>query len=360
MDVSLVNEDKIIKIQIQKLGKYKSQKSSLIFEFTGKFTNMIIVDENEIVIEALRHIDSSISSRELKPSLKYMPLPKNNIKYSNPQEISDIRAYLEEEYQKREAKELENTKKQQLDKIVKKREKLQNILFSLEHISVLEEKSQKSYEIANILLLNRAKIKPYDKKAVLKDYDGNDVVIELEAMGNINKTIDEVFKKAKKFMNKSKNIHIERENLESKIEFFKKFESVINMAKSKHELAILFPKIIKTKKESVAENYEVFFIKGYRVLLGKNEKGNIELLRMAKANDIWMHLKDRPSTHVIIPTNKSEIPLRVLEEAARLCASFSADFGGNYLVDYTQRRNVKIKSGASVEYKFYKTIHISI
>jgi len=73
-----------------------------------------------------------------------------------------------------------------------------------------------------------------------------------------------------------------------------------------------------------------------------------------------MHLKDRPSSHIIIPTNKQEVPETVLFEAGKLCASFSAEFGGNYAVDYTQRRNVKVKSGANVEYKFYKTIHISI
>lgn len=45
---------------------------------------------------------------------------------------------------------------------------------------------------------------------------------------------------------------------------------------------------------------------------------------------------------------------------AILCAKFSVDFTGNIDVDFTQRRNVKIQSGANVLYNPYSTIGVKI
>jgi predicted ribosome quality control (RQC) complex YloA/Tae2 family protein len=95
-------------------------------------------------------------------------------------------------------------------------------------------------------------------------------------------------------------------------------------------------------------------------MLGTSERENIYLLENSKASDFWFHLKDRPSCHVIVQNSKKELPQSVVEQAAVLCAKFSVDFGGNYEVDYTQRRNVKIQSGANVLYNPHTTISVKI
>jgi len=43
-----------------------------------------------------------------------------------------------------------------------------------------------------------------------------------------------------------------------------------------------------------------------------------------------------------------------------LCAKFSVDYAGVYEVDFTQRRNVKIQSGANVLYNPYTTTVVKI
>jgi predicted ribosome quality control (RQC) complex YloA/Tae2 family protein len=135
----------------------------------------------------------------------------------------------------------------------------------------------------------------------------------------------------------------------------------IQMASSIDEIEFLLPKKEKnqtrTKKQ---ENYESFFFKGFKILLGKNERENIYLLQNSKASDFWFHLKERPSCHVIVQNSKKTIPQEVIEKAAQLCATFSVDFTGNYLVDYTQRRNVKIQHGANVLYNPYHTIDVHL
>lgn len=71
-----------------------------------------------------------------------------------------------------------------------------------------------------------------------------------------------------------------------------------------------------------------------------------------------MHLKDIPSAHVIISTDKQQLPASLLETAAKLCVDFSVFEKGKYLVDYTSRREVKIQEGANVLYTKYNTLAV--
>mgnify|MGYP000094096978 FL=1 len=93
-------------------------------------------------------------------------------------------------------------------------------------------------------------------------------------------------------------------------------------------------------------------------MLGKNKKGNIELLKIARAGDIWMHIQGMPSTHVIIHTSKQNVSEKVLYAAAKLCVDFSTTKTGSFLVDYTNRREVKVQSEANVLYNKYKTLSV--
>ncbi len=124
------------------------------------------------------------------------------------------------------------------------------------------------------------------------------------------------------------------------------------------KIALLFPKKIQGKKIKVNDSIEIFWIEGYKVQLGKNEKGNVEVLRNARAKDVWIHMRDRPSAHVIIGTDKQSLPMHIIESAARLCVDFTMISKDKYLVDYTPRREVTIQSGANVLYNKYKTIEV--
>lgn len=59
-------------------SSYKKEIVTLQFEFTGKNTNTIIVDENRVILEALRHIDEQSSSRVVKVGIKLLDVPKPN------------------------------------------------------------------------------------------------------------------------------------------------------------------------------------------------------------------------------------------------------------------------------------------
>ena len=91
---------------------------------------------------------------------------------------------------------------------------------------------------------------------------------------------------------------------------------------------------------------------GTVILVGKNNLQNDKLTFSAQPNEVWLHAKDMPGSHVIIvgenPTEKT------IGEAASLAAYYSKGREGSRVpVDYTLRRYVKKPSGAKPGFVIY-------
>ena len=355
-NIELDPNDKIVRIECLKKGSYKQERSILQLEFTGRHSNAIILDEEGKVLEALHHD----FHRDIKPGRPLFPLQPPKALDKGDFEIEDIQKYLLGRYDSLRHQRLNVLKSAKALHINKQIQKLQDLLENLEKEEDLEKEADMQERFGNIVLSNLHRIKPYQEKFEGEDFEGNDITIQLpkEAKTPAH-AADIFFARAKKFRQKAKNIHIQRENLQEKIAFLQKKLSIVQNAKRPEEIEMLFPKQAKIGKRS-EKNYERLQIDGYPVFVGKNRQGNIELLKKAKASDIWLHLKDMPSAHVIVSTNKQNVPSHVLQSAAKLCAQFSVKHPGTYKVDYTQRRNVKPKDGANVEYVKYKTIPVTI
>ncbi|NMC27888.1 MAG: fibronectin/fibrinogen-binding protein [Syntrophomonadaceae bacterium] len=105
---------------------------------------------------------------------------------------------------------------------------------------------------------------------------------------------------------------------------------------------------------------------GLLISVGRNNLQNDRLtLRDSNRNDLWLHAKEIPGTHVIITlppdiTSIDAVPDTTLEEAAALAAHFSKASGSRKVaVDYTFRHNVKKPGSAKpgmVVYDNYWTI----
>ena len=340
-NIKLLNDDKILHIEVQNKSAYKSETTILQMEFTGKNTNVIILDENNIILEALRHIDEWSSVRVVKVGLELLPLEKPDFKFEE-KEIDDIDKYLLDVYNKKELRDLENIKKQKCTQLNKQVKKINSILMKLDNIEVLEEHVVKyNIEATNIL-------------SDLYNYEGYTKSLKI-------KQSNDLFTKAKKTKQKIKNQHIEETNLTQKYEFYKRLISIINKAETKDEIEFYMPKKDKNQKKTKKANpYKSFFIDGYKIMLGRDERENIYLLENSRASDFWFHLQGEVSSHVIVSNTKKTIPEKLIIEAAKICAKFSSDFGGTFNVDYTQRRNVKIQNRANVLYNPYSTIVVKV
>ncbi len=101
---------------------------------------------------------------------------------------------------------------------------------------------------------------------------------------------------------------------------------------------------------------------GFVILAGRNNFQNESLLRKARKDDWWFHVKNIPGSHVIIATEGEDVPDTTLLEAAGIAVWYSGAgrSGGPEEVDYCRVRDVKKPSGAlpgRVIYNRYKTIY---
>ena len=357
-NIELLNDDKIIRFKTSVASAYKEEVTFLQVEFTGKYTNVIILDEQNIVLEALRHVDLFSSFREVRVGQKLLDVP-NAPFVAKEYPLSDVEKFLQSVYEKEQNDKLSNLKKQKTAFLQKKLKKLQKIYNKLDDEDTLLKEASQNEHYGNLVLSNIHTIKPYVKTLQLGDYDGEVLNLELpKAYPTAFMISDMYFLKSKKAKQRAKHLHIEEESLRSKIEHIQLFIHTLNAAKDTAKIELLFPKKVQNKKLKVNDSIEIFWIEGYKVQLGKNEKGNIEVLKNARAKDIWLHLKEQPSTHVLITTDKQNLPQNIILSAARLCVEFTTTAQDKFLVDYTPRREVTIQNGANVLYNKYKTVEI--
>jgi predicted ribosome quality control (RQC) complex YloA/Tae2 family protein len=348
-------KERILTLKIESNLSFKKEINYIQFEFTGRYTNCIILNENFIIIEALHHISENVTFRPIQPQQKLKELPPKEIK-EKIFEIDNLETYTQTLFKNKFENRLNQIKKGQLHSIEKKLIKLNKILNGLESEERLLEKAVKYKTYADLSMINLDKItNKYKKYLEVEDFDGNKIEIPIPKLRNINKIGDYFYTKSKKMKNKAKNIKIEKKSLEDKIEYLQNYKKGVEKAVSISELNIYkSPKKSKIKEDNV----EQFFIDDFIVLVGKNENGNIKLLKNSKASDIWLHIKDKKGSHIIIKTNKKSVPEDVILKSAKLALLFSNENEG--IVDYTQRRNLYIKERAFVNYVTYKSVKVRL
>jgi predicted ribosome quality control (RQC) complex YloA/Tae2 family protein len=119
----------------------------------------------------------------------------------------------------------------------------------------------------------------------------------------------------------------------------------------------------KGKKSKPTKPMHFTSSEGIDIYVGRNNIQNDFLtLKFASKNDIWLHTKDIPGSHVIIK-NTGNISEVTLLEAGNLSAFYSKSKNSSSVpVDYTEVRNVRKPSGAKpgmVIYSTNKTMYIT-
>jgi predicted ribosome quality control (RQC) complex YloA/Tae2 family protein len=349
--------DRVLIIKCAQKGSYKLTRATLQLEFTGKNTNAIILDEDGVIIDALRHIDADTSYRVVKVGEKLAPLPPYKIRSDEPS-VGDVEAWLRAQYTASQGDALRSLKASKLSSLRKKIERLDELLNGLESESELEMRAKDAHDEATLLLSNRHLLQGARGECEITDAHGVTHRLIISPFG-VQANIDELFAASKRLRSRAAGVHVERQNLSSKLEFSRQLLRAVEHAATREEVEILLPRRQGgAKKDEPQSAYQTFYFEGYKIMVGRSERGNVELLKLAKKNDIWFHLQAIPSAHVILKTDRSNLGEAVIAFCAKLCATFSPAGSGAYDVDYTPRRNVKMGDGAHVNYVEYKTTRV--
>ncbi len=230
--------------------------------------------------------------------------------------------------------------------------------------------------MSNLYLLNKG-----NDKALLPNYYSQDEeIVELHLDANL--TPAKNAQKYYKMYNKSKNalnlLNIQISQTKEEIQYLESILDSLEKCSSEEEISEIKQELfqqgyVKKIKEKNAKEYKskkppkfTHYISssGFDICVGKNNTQNDYLThKFASSNDIWMHVKDIPGSHVIIKTNNKMLDEITLLEGANLAAYYSKGrFSSNTPVDYTLKKNIKKPSGSKpgfVTYDNYKTIYVT-
>jgi predicted ribosome quality control (RQC) complex YloA/Tae2 family protein len=237
---------------------------------------------------------------------------------------------------------LEKTKKQIENYINKSEEKL---------LSLIGDTQPR--EIGDIIMANLHVFNPGQTEITLFNfYTNSDILIRL------NKKLSPQ-KNAENYYRKGKNRKIELSSIENSVSSKKGFLEKTSLLIEKVEACesgktlntiVKENELVKsTKKQALNVPYKEFLIDGFRIWVGKNAKHNDELtLKYSFKEDLWLHAKDIPGSHLIIKYESNRpFNMSIIEKAAEIAAYYSKRKTDSFApVIYTPSKFVRKRKGS--------------
>lgn len=260
-----------------------------------------------------------------------------------------------------------NQIKTNLLKIVKNHKKSVNKKINILRDNIKKETiANKAKKEADLLAANLYRIEEKSEEITLEDfYDENKViVIKLDPRKTAWENINDLYSRSKKI--KTSIIYAKKDIPKQKelLEYLDQLEDFINRAANTNDLdeireEMFENKLIKKKskdkrKQKASKPLHYRTNNNADIYVGKNSKQNDYItLKLARKDDLWFHVKDRPGSHVILKAdNIHEDDIQI---AAYLAAKNSSISNDNKVdVDYTEKKHVNKAKGAKAGMVYYE------
>ncbi|EEM88173.1 NFACT RNA binding domain-containing protein [Bacillus anthracis] len=237
-------------------------------------------------------------------------------------------------------------------------------------------KADKYQLFGELLTANMYALKKGDKDIeVINYYDenGGTVKIALDPLKTPSENAQRYFQKYQKAKNSIVVVEEQIEKTKEEILYFDSLLQQMEAASSKdieeirEELAeegyMRNRKTKNAKKKPTKPVLDKYVASdGTEIFVGKNNKQNDYLTtKFARRDEIWLHTKDIPGSHVVI--RSLEPAEETLLEAAKIAAYYSkAKESSSVPVDFTKIRHVKKPSGAKLGFVTYdnqQTVYVT-
>ncbi len=233
-----------------------------------------------------------------------------------------------------------------------------------------DEKKLEKYKIYGELLTSYSYAIPKGaKEAELDNFyseNGEKITVPLDQRLSASANAAKYFKKYKKLKTGAELANKQIKNISSEIEYLDSTLHSIENCDSE-DLAIEIQNelmangyIRKTKNKTSrklppSKPHRFVSSDNHEIYVGRNNKQNDELtMRFARSNDVWLHTKDIPGSHVIIRAKNNTVSDKAIKEGAFLAAWYSKARNSSHVpVDYTQRKNMRKPNGAKPGYVIF-------
>lgn len=210
-------------------------------------------------------------------------------------------------------------------------------------------------------------IKKGEEKVKLTNYteDGEEILeVALDGALTPQQNAQKYFKTYKKKQNAITQSKALLSQVENELNYIKSIKFSISNAETKQDFdeikqELTYLGFVKNtaKQNKNKKNLPLGFIKyelsEVSVLVGKNNVQNDKLLSISDRNDLWFHVKNYHSCHVIVKAS-DKINSDIIKIVAEICAFYSeASSGAKVEVDYTLRKFVKKQGGKNLGAVYY-------
>ena len=238
--------------------------------------------------------------------------------------------------------------KANLENLIERRIKKQKKIVEKSENEAEKSKDFEKYKtFGDLIFANIYKIKSGDKLLLAQDF-----VTEKETKIKLDENLTPSQNAQKYYKNYSKNkkafeYAIKRLNeVKDYLDYLLEAQMSIELTETSDDLRDFrenFDREKPVQKTKTIQKIENRKINDFDIYIGKNHFQNDYLLsKIASPEDIWLHLKDEPSAHVIIKKREKEIDEKTVFEAAKLVKYYSkARNSSKVCVIYTQRKFVR-------------------
>ncbi len=239
------------------------------------------------------------------------------------------------------------------------------------------ERMEEYRRIGDAIQANLYQLKKGMTEAVLPDWsdpEGGSITVELDIRLTPVQNAQKYFKKYQKARSARETAAVQRDKTLEELEYLENMLMDAENCTGESELEEIRQELVRTgymkrvtnrkqqRQLPASKPYRFRSADGIEIVVGRNSIQNDRLTQAAAGNEMWLHAKDMPGSHVIIRTEE-EVPLTTLRQAALLAAWYSKGKNSSTVpVDYTLRKYVKKPSGTApgkVIYTHQKTAYVT-
>ncbi|SHI73291.1 Predicted component of the ribosome quality control (RQC) complex, YloA/Tae2 family, contains fibronectin-binding (FbpA) and DUF814 domains [Dethiosulfatibacter aminovorans DSM 17477] len=279
---------------------------------------------------------------------------RSPIKFDKSNEILDIFYYEKANFNSFKQK-TSSLRKKISNLLDKNRKKLGKLLQELRK----SEKREIYKTYGDLVIANIYRIDKNDEVLEAVDYTNRSrVEIRLDKRLTPSQNAQKYYKRYNKLKSAEENLKEQIAITEENIEYL---ENVLYNLESVSEIEV-FEEIKKElyetryintmdkKKNRTGKSKPIRLVSkdGFEILIGKNNiQNDLITFKLSSKDDLWLHAKNIPGSHVIVRAEGKEIPDSTIEEAASYAAFYSKNSKQKKVeIDYTKRQNIKKPKGS--------------
>lgn len=318
--ISRVADDRVVKIDVH------GQKGDavLMAELTGRYSNLLLLDAQGRIIDALKRVDGQNAPRQLLPGKDYqLPIrsqPTAAGWVANPLEKPETLSWsqhVEKLYSHKPQSGGAGDLQQQLQKVVTRQiKKLKKRQAHIEQDLSVQENAEQLKQVGDLLLANRWRLEKGMTALEVENFyadSAEKITLTLDPLLTPQQNIDKYFqryKKAKRGVEHSRRRLRETadelgwlQQLDYQLSETVKNADIEEVAQELKSAGLWRnPGSLHARRTQPRSAFlEALSPTGFKILWGRNNRQNDELsTSRLKAGDLWFHAHQAPGAHVVL------------------------------------------------------------